>query len=288
MQAALGPHPGVPLLVLGSTNSPPVPAGSAPPLPGQGEGSGDAGSLSVPPGDAGSAGHVPLPQAGLVAPRVMGGVAPMLGTGASRVLVRLSRARLQRGAIAGLCQPQPQPRACPPQPQPPGAARLGLGQGQSSPLAHPHPGVPSPARSCRCHPAKSFPAKSRRAQTLPGTWLRCPSSSRHRPPPRDSEHPLASPGGGGTGSHPARPPPSPGCQWPGLRRWLGRGPGSACQQGRRASGAGVPAGAAAAATSTQLTQAAVWERSPKRETTTSSVNCLAAGTGAEPTRGHRG
>lgn len=53
------------------------------------------------------------------------------------------------------------------------------------------------------------------------------------------------------------------------------------------AGAGVPAGAAAAATSTQLTQAAVREQSPKRETTI-SVNCLAAGTRAEPACGHGG
>lgn len=93
------------------------------------------------------------------------------------------------------------------------------------------------------------------------------------------QHPLASPSRGDTGSHPAWLPSSPGCWWLGLH-----GLGSVCHGCRCARGTGVPAGAAAAATSTQLTQAAVRERSPKRETR-SSVNCLAAGAGAEPTRG---
>lgn len=70
-QAALGPHPGVPFLALGSRKSPPAPEGSTPPVQAglTGKGSGDTRSLSVPPGDAGSARHIPLYQAGLVAPQ---------------------------------------------------------------------------------------------------------------------------------------------------------------------------------------------------------------------------
>lgn len=132
-------------------------------------------------------------------------------------------------------------------------------------------GVPGCGRSrsrgrscplCPLVPGQSFLGKSCSAQTLPGTWLRCPSSGGHRPLPRDRGQPLASSIAQRRGQR-LPPCPSP----PHLRAgaWAGARQGRAGWGGSRAGVPAVPAGAAAAATSTQLTQAAARERSPKRE-----------------------
>lgn len=175
-----------------------------------------------------------------------------------RRLLALSQAMLPGGPARGSASPGPSPGLVPP-PAGPRGSWLGQGpvQGQNSP----RPPVPSHAR-----PGQSFLGKSCSAQALPGTWLRCPSSGGHRPPPRDRGHPLASSIAQWRGQR-VPPCPSPPHLGAGGLGWAhGRaGAGSGCRPCRCASRAGVPAGAAAAATSTQLTQAAARERSSKRE-----------------------
>lgn len=160
---------------------------------------------------------------------VTGGDSRMLGTGAT---LHLDAGDTQPGDAAVMghrgALPAPDPAwGLSSQPQLRGAARLRLGRGTgaeqpSCPPAHPpHPDVPSPAKVSQRSHAGHGPSLC--------TWLWCPSSGGHRPPPRHGRHPLASPGGGDTGSHPARPPPSPGCRWPGLHTRPGRGLGSVCQ-----------------------------------------------------------
>lgn len=118
--------------------------------------------------------------------------------------------------------------------------------------------------------------KSRRAMPCPAhsshAWL-CwaPSPPLH---PNTAAHPPVK---GSRCPHPALPLPE--CR--GSVRCRTRAGAGVCQPEPRASRS------CAAATSTQLTQAAIRERSPKRETTI-SVNHLAAGTGAQTARRHRG
>lgn len=118
--------------------------------------------------------------------------------------------------------------------------------------------------------------KSHRAMPCPAhsshAWLRwAPSLPQH---PSTAAHPPVK------GSRcPPPPTPLPVCR--GSVRCRTRAGAGVCQPEPRASQS------CAAATSTQLTQAAIRERSPKRETTI-SVNHLTAGTGAQPARRHRG